>query len=277
MFLISHGGAHCGSWGCHSRTIQWAAPSVPWLGQWAWTTPQTQPSRSLPTRCLGRFHLGGGVIGDRTSASNPRWGVGFASVAKAMARPLVLCGPSGSGKSTLTKRLLEEFPDQFGLSVSHTTRSPRAGEVEDVHYHYVAKEEMLKAIANGEFIESAQFSGNFYGTSKKAVAAVLAKGRICILDIDVQGVIQIKKLPEFKPFYVFIRPPNLDVLEARLRGRQTETEESLQKRLAAAKVEMDYGNDINNFDIVIENNDLDKAYSELREFLAQNALQPKAK
>eukprot|EP00094_Tigriopus_californicus_P009136 TCALIF_08807-PA protein Name:"Similar to Guk1 Guanylate kinase (Mus musculus)" AED:0.11 eAED:0.11 QI:0/-1/0/1/-1/1/1/0/194 len=194
-----------------------------------------------------------------------------------MARPLVLCGPSGSGKSTLTKRLLEEFPDQFGLSVSHTTRSPRAGEVEDVHYHYVAKEEMLKAIANGEFIESAQFSGNFYGTSKKAVAAVLAKGRICILDIDVQGVIQIKKLPEFKPFYVFIRPPNLDVLEARLRGRQTETEESLQKRLAAAKVEMDYGNDINNFDIVIENNDLDKAYSELREFLAQNALQPKAK
>lgn len=79
-------------------------------------------------------------------------------------RPLVICGPSGSGKSTLLKRLLKEFPDMFGFSVSHTTRSPRPGEKDGVHYHFTTKEKMLAAIENGEFIESATFSGNTYGT-----------------------------------------------------------------------------------------------------------------
>lgn len=79
-------------------------------------------------------------------------------------RPLVLCGPSGSGKSTLLKRLLKEFPDRYGFSVSHTTRAPRPGEVDGVHYHFSNKEYMLTAIANEDFIETATFSGNIYGT-----------------------------------------------------------------------------------------------------------------
>lgn len=79
-------------------------------------------------------------------------------------RPLVLCGPSGSGKSTLLERLFAEFPSKFGFSVSHTTRSPRAGEIDGVHYHFTTKEAMTEAIAHGEFIESAEFSNNMYGT-----------------------------------------------------------------------------------------------------------------
>lgn len=79
-------------------------------------------------------------------------------------RPLVLCGPSGSGKSTLLKRLLKEFPDKFGFSVSHTTRSPRAGEKDGVHYHFTNKDNMIAAVQKGEFIETATFSGNMYGT-----------------------------------------------------------------------------------------------------------------
>lgn len=79
-------------------------------------------------------------------------------------RPLVICGPSGSGKSTLLKRLFKEFPNTFGFSVSHTTRKPRPGEENGVHYHYVAVEEMQKMIENNEFIETAVFSGNMYGT-----------------------------------------------------------------------------------------------------------------
>lgn len=79
-------------------------------------------------------------------------------------RPLVLCGPSGSGKSTLLKRLLKEFPDKFGFSISHTTRGPRPGEKDGVHYHFTTRDEMIKAIDKGEFLETATFSGNLYGT-----------------------------------------------------------------------------------------------------------------
>lgn len=79
-------------------------------------------------------------------------------------RPLVLCGPSGSGKSTLLKRLLKEFPDKFGFSVSHTTRGPRPGETNGVHYHFTNKDDMTACVEKGEFIETANFSGNMYGT-----------------------------------------------------------------------------------------------------------------
>ncbi len=99
------------------------------------------------------------------------------------AKPLVLCGPSGVGKSTLVARLTKEFPDAFGFSVSHTTRKPREGEKDGVNYHYVSREDMQKAIDNDEFIETAEFSGNMYGTSKAAVKTVMDQGRICILDI----------------------------------------------------------------------------------------------
>jgi len=204
-------------------------------------------------------------------------------------RPLVLCGPSGSGKSTLIKQLMNDFKDVFGFSVSHTTRSPRPGEIDGKDYHYVSKEVMQDGINNGEFIESAIYAGNIYGTSKKSIQDVQLCNRICILDIDSQGVKSIKQT-QLYPLYVFVQPPSMEVLEQRLRARSTETEESLQKRLQIAKVEMEYGTELvflflnvfffpvlivsynlgsdpKNFDIVIVNDQLEKSYEELKNFL----------
>lgn len=182
-------------------------------------------------------------------------------------RPLVLCGPSGSGKSTLIKRLFDEFPDTFGFSVSHTTRAPRPGEEDGKHYHFTNKEEMQKQINEGEFLENATFSGNLYGTSKRAVQDVQEVGKVCVLDIEMQGVKQIKQ-SSLDPLYVFIKPPSIAELERRLRARKTETDESLQRRLTTARTEMEYGEQPGNFDIVIENDNLDKAYEKLRDFVS---------
>lgn len=180
----------------------------------------------------------------------------------------MLCGPSGSGKSSVVSMLTAEFPHSFGFSVSHTTRSPRPGEEDGVQYHFVQLEAMQAAIEAGDFIENAQFSGNLYGTSKSAVEKVLDEGKICILDIDVQGVKQIRqRRPLQDPYYVFIRPPSMRVLEERLRARKTESEESLLKRLEAAKLELEYGDTPGNFDLVVVNDDLDEAYAKLREFI----------
>jgi len=164
------------------------------------------------------------------------------------------------------KKLMAEFGEYFGFSVSHTTRQPRPGEEDGKDYHYVTRETMLDLVGRGEFIENAEFSGNMYGTSKKAVEEVLARGRICILDIDVQGVKAVKKT-DLSPLLVFMQPPSLEVLEQRLRDRGTETEESLSKRLGAAAAEMEYGETEGNFDVIIVNDDLESAYAKLKEFI----------
>ncbi|XP_013820399.1 PREDICTED: guanylate kinase isoform X12 [Capra hircus] len=156
-------------------------------------------------------------------------------------RPVVLSGPSGAGKSTLLKKLLQEHGSIFGFSVSHTTREPRPGEENGKDYYFVTREVMQRDIAAGDFIEHAEFSGNLYGTSKAAVRAVQAMNRICVLDVDLQGVRNIKKT-DLRPIYIFVQPPSLDVLEQRLRQRNTETEESLAKRLAAARADMESRN-----------------------------------
>lgn len=186
---------------------------------------------------------------------------------KMTGRPLVLCGPSGVGKSTIIKRLETEFPDAFGFSVSHTTRQPREGEVDGVSYHYVDKETIDEMIQNDEFIEHATFSNNTYGTSKAAVKTVVEQGKICILDIDTQGVIQIKKT-DLNPLFVFIKPPSMEELERRLRGRQTETEESIQRRLGVAAREIEYGDTPGNFDLIIVNDDVEAAGDKIKEFIS---------
>lgn len=196
-------------------------------------------------------------------------GVSIESAAMAeAARPLVICGPSGVGKSTLIERMKAAFPDTFGFSVSHTTRGPRPGEQEGISYHYVTKEQFVAAKANNEFIETAEFSGNMYGTSCKAVSDVQKAGQICILDIEMQGVIQLKAHPDIHPHYVFIRPPSMEELERRLRDRKTEQEDAIQKRLQRAQLELDYGSVPGNFDLVIVNDNVDKASKELNDFMA---------
>ncbi|KAE9400386.1 guanylate kinase [Gymnopus androsaceus JB14] len=174
-------------------------------------------------------------------------------------RPLVLSGPSGVGKSTLLQRLFAEFPDKFGFSVSHTTRAPRPGEEDGKQYFFVTREKFLELRKEGAFIETAEFSGNFYGTSFQTVREVQDKGRRCILDIEAQGVRQIKAT-NLNPIYCFISPPNLAALRDRLQARGTETEASVTKRLATALKEVEYAKEPGVHNLVIVNDDLNRAY-----------------
>nr|XP_010344145.1 guanylate kinase isoform X3 [Saimiri boliviensis boliviensis] len=130
------------------------------------------------------------------------------------------------------------------------------------------REVMQRDIAAGDFIEHAEFSGNLYGTSKAAVQAVQAMNRICVLDVDLQGVRNIKAT-DLRPIYISIQPPSLHVLEERLRQRNTETEESLEKRLAAARADMESSKEPGLFDVVIINDSLEQAYKELKEALSE--------
>ncbi|GFY49856.1 guanylate kinase [Trichonephila inaurata madagascariensis] len=185
---------------------------------------------------------------------------------ESLPRPIAVCGPSGSGKSTLLKRLLEEYRDYIEFSISHTTRKPRPNEVDGKDYHFVSREEMEEAIANDEFLEHAEFSGNIYGTSKNAVKQIQNNGKLCILDVEMIGVKNLRKT-NLNPKFIFVKTPSIEVLEKRLRNRNTESEESLQKRLARAREELVYGETPGNFDLIVVNDDLEEAYRQLKEFL----------
>ncbi|KAJ8019823.1 Guanylate kinase [Holothuria leucospilota] len=194
---------------------------------------------------------------------------------KDLPKPLVFSGPSGSGKSTLIKRLKEDDGEYLGFSVSHTTRKPRPGEKDGVDYHYTNREDMIKAVNNGEFIETAEFSGNMYGTSKKAVEDVVRQHKVCILDIDMQGVKSVRKT-DLNPIYIFVKPPSMEVLESRLRGRQTESEEAIQKRLQTAKKEMEFiDEEHKNGSFVVINDDIEVAYQHLRGIIMEEIAKAK--
>lgn len=178
-------------------------------------------------------------------------------------RPVVICGPSGVGKGTLIELLQKHFPDnKFGFSVSHTTRKPREGEEDGVHYNFSTVEAMKGEIDEGKFVEYAEVHGNYYGTSVKSVESVQGKNLICLLDIDIQGAQNVKK-STLDALYLFVAPPSMEELEKRLRGRGTESEEAMQRRLANAKGELDYGMKEGNFDAVLVNNDLDETFERM--------------
>ncbi|ULU11674.1 hypothetical protein L3Y34_015231 [Caenorhabditis briggsae] len=185
-------------------------------------------------------------------------------------RPIVLSGPSGGGKSTILTKAMKEYPNSFAFSVSHTTRQPRAGEEHGKHYYFTEKEKMQAMIKNGEFLEHATFSGNTYGTSKKTVEEIEKSGKICVLDIELQGVRNIKN-SHLDARYILIRAPSIKLLEERLRARGTETEESLKKRLQHAEedlVEIEKNPTL--FDKVIVNDDLERAYKEFVDLLRED-------
>ncbi|KAL7524834.1 hypothetical protein ACHAXR_000736, partial [Thalassiosira sp. AJA248-18] len=233
-------------------------------------------------------------------------------------QPLVVCGPSGVGKGTIISRFMEgkntedSMPSgipKFGFSVSHTTRQPRDGEIDGVHYHFVSREYMLEKIkAVSFFIEHAEVHGNLYGTSFQSISDVANvvsdsdnTNQQCLLDIDVEGVRSMKEfqsrqqeemknesilgkegssqhlftknesstLPELNAKFIFIAPPSLDVLRERLVGRGTETPETLERRFQNAKSELEYGMQPGNFDAIVVNDDLDKACAEFEKVVKE--------
>ena len=148
---------------------------------------------------------------------------------------VVVSGPAGSGKGTVDAHLLKR--DDFVYSVSATTRAPRPGEVDGVHYHFISVEEFKERLERGDMIEYTQYCGNFYGTPKKEAEEVLASGRNLILEIEVEGAHNVKaKYPE--AVLILLLPPSYSVQEQRLRGRGTETEEKILERLARTKEEL---------------------------------------
>ena len=170
----------------------------------------------------------------------------------------IVTAPSGAGKTTLVRLLLENDPG-IRLSISCTTRAPRAGEVDGREYYFATVPEFLGKIESGDFLEWAEVHGNYYGTSKSWIAAEMAAGRDVLLEIDWQGAQQVRKLfPE--AIGVFVVPPSLDELSSRLSGRGTDSEETIARRLAAARHEMRH---MAEFDYVIINDDLQQALGDL--------------
>ncbi|KIY45998.1 guanylate kinase [Fistulina hepatica ATCC 64428] len=174
-------------------------------------------------------------------------------------RPLVVSGPSGVGKSTLLSRLFKEYPDKFGFSVSHTTRNPRPGETEGKEYHFVSRAEFLKLLDEGALMEHAEFSHNFYGTSFQTVHDIQEQGKRCLLDIESEGIRQIKKT-NLNPIYLFISPPSMKALRSRLVGRGTESPQAVEKRISTAFKEMAYAREPGVHDYIIVNDDIERAY-----------------
>lgn len=152
--------------------------------------------------------------------------------------------------------------------MSHTTRSPRPGEQDGVDYHFVTRESFESLVQQDGFLEHATFGGNRYGTPKSVVFDAAKQGRVVVLDIEMEGVKQVKNTG-VPARYVFVKPPapELETLEKRLSGRGTEKPESIQKRLAQAKVELEYAKTPGVHDLTIVNDDLETAYKELEEFI----------
>lgn len=174
---------------------------------------------------------------------------------------LVVSGPSGSGKTTICKKLLEDPRVQF--SVSATTRAPRPGEVDGRDYRFVSKERFRELASQGAFIEHAEVFGNMYGTLREPMELALERGLVYLLEIDVQGALQLKTLG-VPGVYVFIEPPDFEELRRRLVNRRTEAPEVVERRLK--KAEDEYRERVK-YDHVVINDQIDRAVGEIRGFV----------
>ena len=181
--------------------------------------------------------------------------------AKKLGSAIVISGPSGVGKSTVCSRVREMFPD-LQFSISCTTRKPRPGEVDGVHYYYLSKEEFEKRIANGDFIEYARVFDNIYGTLASEVIERVTAGQDVFLDIDVQGAIQIQEAAEKNDLlkkvceFIILAPPSFEILENRLRSRASDSAEQIEMRLAKARHELSF---FRKYNYLVVNDDLETA------------------
>ncbi len=168
---------------------------------------------------------------------------------------IVFSAPSGTGKSTIAKLILERFPN-LRFSVSATTRQKRTGETEGLNYYFLSKEAFEEKIRTGGFIEHEFFFGNHYGTLLDKTGEVIDSGTSMLLDLDVKGAVNLKKIFPDNSLLLFIKPPGMEVLKQRLQGRESEDEESLKTRLERARLELEYSDQ---FDQVVVNDDLELA------------------
>ena len=184
-------------------------------------------------------------------------------------KTFIICGPSGVGKGTVVARLLASNPNLY-YSVSATTRQPRNGEVDGVHYHFLSREQFQSWIAEDAFLEHAEFVGNYYGTPKKYVDAAMAQGRDVILDIEIQGAEQVhRQRPEAVRIYV--APPSWAELERRLIGRGTEDMEKVRSRLERGKQEFAAAR---SFDYFVINDTVDHAVTEITAIMTAEHCKP---
>ena len=173
----------------------------------------------------------------------------------------VISGFSGAGKGTIVKKLVEQYG--YMVSISATTRSPREGEEEGVHYFFKSREEFEEMIREGKLIEYAKYVDNYYGTPKDYVMDKIAQGIDVILEIEMQGALQIKeRFPEVQ--LVFITPPDAETLRQRLEGRGTETRKVIEQRLARAAEECDY---MDKYDYIVVNDDLDTCVQQVHHLI----------
>lgn len=171
----------------------------------------------------------------------------------------IVCAPSGAGKTSLVRALLEK-DTQVMLSISYTTRAMRPGEADGRDYHFVSREQFIAMLERSEFVESAEVYGNLYGTSQIWLNEAMQQGSDIILEIDWQGAAAVRKIfPD--AVGLFILPPSLEALKTRLRGRGQDSEEVIERRLAAAREDISH---LNEFDYVIINNEFDIALADLQ-------------
>lgn len=174
---------------------------------------------------------------------------------------IILSAPSGTGKSTIIGRLMQNPELRLGFSISATSRAPRGQEQNGREYYFLSPEEFDRRVADNQFVEWEEvYAGTKYGTLVEEVERVTGAGRNLIMDIDVKGALNVKKKYGDKALSIFILPPSLEVLEARLRGRNTDSEESVRKRIEKAELEMSFSPQ---FDQSVVNDDLDTAVADV--------------